>query len=84
MEETAPNFENLAKNAKDILTSGYHQGKGLVKVNVKTSSGKNFEMISNTVLNFEASKVTKAVPFEIIAVTNTAPRMHLMRLISCE
>jgi hypothetical protein len=69
--ETIPNFENLGQSAKDIFTSGYHQGQGLIKVNVKTMSGKNFEMTSNTVLNFEASKVTKAVPFEIIADTRS-------------
>nr|XP_012232353.1 PREDICTED: voltage-dependent anion-selective channel protein 2-like [Linepithema humile] len=52
-----PNFAELGKNARDIFTTGYHQGKGFIKFNVKTKS-KRFHMMSDTILNFETSKLS--------------------------
>lgn len=52
-----PSFADLGKNARDVFKTAYHQGKGLIKLNVKTKSAKRFQMMSDTTLNFEASKV---------------------------
>ncbi|XP_070172292.1 voltage-dependent anion-selective channel protein 2-like [Polyergus mexicanus] len=53
-----PSFADLGKNARDVFETAYHQGKGLIKLNVKTKSAKRFQMISDTTLNFEASKLS--------------------------
>lgn len=53
----APSFADLGKNARDVFKTGYHQGKGLIKFNVKTKSTKRFQMASDATLNYEASKV---------------------------
>lgn len=55
-----PNFADLGQNARDVFKTGYHHGKGLIKFNVKTKSAKRFQMMSDTTLNFEASKVVDA------------------------
>lgn len=52
-----PSFVDLGKNARDVFKTAYHQGKGLINFNVKTKSAKRFQMMSDTTLNFEASKV---------------------------
>lgn len=54
-----PSFADLGKNARDIFKTGYHQGKGLIKLNVKTKSIKRFQMMSDVTLNYEASKVVE-------------------------
>jgi len=76
-KEKLPNFNEFGKNMKDITATGYHQGKGLIKVNVKTTSDKNFEILSDTVLNFEASKVTRAVSLEMIAICTRRIRLDI-------
>lgn len=55
-----PNFADLGKSARNVFTTGYHYGKGLVKLNVKTKSAKRCEMTSDATLNFEASKASFA------------------------
>jgi len=54
-----PSFADLGKNARDVFKTGYHQGKGLLKFNVKTKSAKRFQMTSDATLNFEVSKVVE-------------------------
>ncbi|KYN32295.1 Voltage-dependent anion-selective channel protein 2 [Trachymyrmex septentrionalis] len=53
-----PSFADLGKNARDIFKTGYHHGKGLVKFNIKTKVTKKFQLMSDTTLNFEVSKLT--------------------------
>ncbi|RLU21438.1 hypothetical protein DMN91_005811 [Ooceraea biroi] len=53
-----PNFADLGKNARDVFATGYHHGKGLIKLNVKTKSARRFQITSDTTLNFEASKLS--------------------------
>lgn len=53
----APSFADLGKSARDVFKTGYHQGKGLIKLNVKTKTAKRFQMTSDATLNCEASKV---------------------------
>ncbi|XP_072743165.1 non-selective voltage-gated ion channel VDAC2-like [Anoplolepis gracilipes] len=52
-----PCFADLGKNARDVFKTAYHQGKGLFKLTVKTKSANRFQMMSDTTLNFEASKL---------------------------
>ncbi|XP_020286047.1 voltage-dependent anion-selective channel protein 2-like [Pseudomyrmex gracilis] len=53
-----PTFADLGKNARDVFTTGYHHGKGLIKFNVKTRSAKRFQMTSDTTLNCDESKLS--------------------------
>lgn len=59
-----PNFTDLGKNARDVFSKGYYHGKGLFKFNVKTAASKRFQLMSDTILNFEASKVRRREYFE--------------------
>lgn len=61
-----PSFADLGKNARDVFKTAYHQGKGLIKLNVKTTSAKRFQMMSDTTLNFEASKVRLTLYIKIV------------------
>lgn len=67
--ENVPSFAELGKNARDVFMTGYHYGKGLIKLNIKTiSASKRFEMMSNTILNFESSKVSLCTFLKIIII----------------
>ncbi|KAG5327723.1 VDAC2 protein, partial [Pseudoatta argentina] len=53
-----PSFADLGKSARDVFKTGYHHGKGLIKFNIKTKFAKRFQLMSDTTLNFEVSKLS--------------------------
>ncbi|OAD62317.1 Voltage-dependent anion-selective channel protein 1 [Eufriesea mexicana] len=52
-----PSFSDLGANARDVFTTGYHYGKGLIKLGATARSLGKLKMGSNIQLETETSKM---------------------------
>ncbi|KAK2576764.1 hypothetical protein KPH14_005409 [Odynerus spinipes] len=52
-----PNFSDLGKNARDVFKTGYHYGKGLFKMVVKSKKDGVFDVTSDLAVSFDTSKL---------------------------
>ncbi|KOC60325.1 Voltage-dependent anion-selective channel [Habropoda laboriosa] len=55
---SVPSFTDLGKNARDVFRTGYHYGKRLIKLSVKSKSSDTVEVGSNLRFESETSKLT--------------------------
>ncbi|KOX80851.1 Voltage-dependent anion-selective channel protein 1 [Melipona quadrifasciata] len=55
---SVPSFTDLGKNARDVFRSGYHYGKSLIKLGIKSKSSERLAMGSDLRLNCDTSKLT--------------------------
>ncbi|KAK1132237.1 hypothetical protein K0M31_016359 [Melipona bicolor] len=55
---SVPSFKDLGKNARDVFRSGYHYGKSLIKLGIKSKSSERLAMGSDLRLNCDTSKLT--------------------------
>ncbi|CAK9823809.1 Voltage-dependent anion-selective channel [Anthophora retusa] len=53
-----PSFTDLGKNARDVFRTGYHYGKSLIKLSIKSKSSDTLEVGSNLRLDCDTSKLT--------------------------
>lgn len=54
---SVPSFKDLGTNARDVFRTGYHYGKSLIKLGVKSRSSETLEMGSDLRLDCDTSKV---------------------------
>ncbi|KAF3424894.1 hypothetical protein E2986_05723 [Frieseomelitta varia] len=55
---SVPSFTDLGKNARDVFRTGYHYGKSLIKLGIKSKASEKLTMSSDLRLNCDTSKLT--------------------------